>query len=168
MKIRKRVQAAAVGGVLAIALAACGDSDDGGASPLIPGDTAQENAQDTDRPAECALLTESEVTKVIGPHDGGADDMVFGGCVWTASSSKDGFTESVHVAVLTADEYDMVAEVGDPVAGFGDGATYAELHGELWFHCRDDKFCGVKSGTAEGEPRQGFAEQLAKAVLGRA
>jgi hypothetical protein len=70
--------------------------------------------------------------------------------------------------VLTADEYEAIAEIGDPVAGFGDGATYAELHGELWFQCRGEMFCGVKSRTAEGETRQGFAEQLATAVKGRA
>lgn len=168
MNLRKRLQAGAIGGLLAITLAACGGADDGGAGPLSPGDTAPENEQDANRADECALLTESEVTQVIGPNDGGADDMAFGGCRWTASSSKDGFTESVHVAVLTADEYEQLAEIGDPVAGFGDGATYADLHGELWFHCRGDKYCGVKARTAEGESRQGFAEQLAKAVLDRA
>jgi hypothetical protein len=89
MTISNRVQAAVVGGVLAIALVACGGSDGGGsASPLSLGDAAPGNAQDSDRPDECALLTESEVTQVIGPNDRGAQDYAFGGCVWTASSKQ--------------------------------------------------------------------------------
>ena len=171
MMIRKLVQAVAVCGVLALALAACGGSDDGSGSGSGSGgglrDAPVENAQDSDRPAACDLLTEDEVTDVIGPHDGGAHDYVFGGCVWTASSGEDGFTPSIHVAVLTADEHEALAEPGEPVAGFGDGATYADLHGELWFPCQGDKFCGVKAGTADGDTRQGAAEQLAKAVQER-
>lgn len=170
MKFQKLLQAVAVSGVLAITLAACGSSDDGAGSPRL-GDVGQENASDatgdSGRPAECELLTEKEVTDVIGPNDGGAQDYVFGGCVWTASSRKDGFAESVTVAVLESGEYEAVAEVGEPVDGFGDGATYAEMHGELWFPCQGGKFCGVKAGTADGDTRQGFAEQLARAVMDR-
>jgi hypothetical protein len=172
MRFRNVLTALAVSSLCVITLTACGGSDDDGGNQVGAGDAGQENAQaageDSDRPAECELLTGDEVTDVIGPHDGGAQDYVFGGCVWTASSGEDGFTESVAVAVLETDEYEALAEEGEPVEGFGDGATYAEMHGELWFPCQDGKFCGVKARTADGDTRQGFAEQLARTVMARA
>jgi len=54
------------------------------------------------------------------------------------------------------------------VNGFGDGATYTQTHGELWFPCQNDRFCGVRARTADGDTRQGFAEQLARTDMDRA
>lgn len=162
MKIRKLAGSVITSGALALALTACGASDDdgGGVGPLG-------QPEQSDRPSACDLLTADEVTDVIGAHDGGAHDYLFGGCVWTATSGEDGFTPSIHVAVLPPDQHEALAEPGDPVPTFGDGATYADLHGELWFPCQSDKFCGVRVSTPDGDTRQGFAEKLAKAVQGR-
>ncbi len=51
------------------------------------------------------------------------------------------------------DIYEAVAEIGETVEGFGDGATYAGLHGELWFPCGDGDYCGVKGGISDGDER---------------
>ena len=168
--VRKLGQVAIVGGALAL-LVACGSGDDPG--PTNPGGlpgtatglpTADAPAQD----AECGRLTEGDVAEAIGPNDGGQHDYLLGGCVWTSTAGeKDGLVEAVHATVLPADQYEAVAEIGEPVSGFGDGATYADLHGELWFPCRSGDFCGIKAKISDPDRREEIAMRLGKALQGR-
>ncbi|CAN5624155.1 hypothetical protein BH20ACT2_BH20ACT2_15140 [soil metagenome] len=147
--------------LISFAAFAAGCGDDDGADD--PGDASSGG------PAECELLTDDEVDEAIGPHDPGAQDFVFGGCVWVSTAGPDanGFVETVSVAVLSADEKDSITEPGEPVSGPADGATYSDLHGELVFPCGDG-FCVVKAGTADGEGREDIALGLAELVLDRA
>lgn len=115
----------------------------------------------------CKFLTQEEVASAIGPNDGGKHDYTFGGCVWVASSAKDGFSEAIYASVLPKDQYEAVAETGEPVSGFVEGATYATMHGELWFPCRKGDYCGVKVRTASSDGREETALRLAKAMQGR-
>lgn len=165
-------------------LAGCGDDDDSvGSGPSGGRDDAgviddnvdaedpadgDDDDADGDDVAECALLTDDEVEEAIGPHDGGGQDFMLGGCIWRATESSDDFVPAIHVAIVPADVYDSLAEIGDPVDGFGDGATYAELHGELWFPCRDDQFCGLKAHIAESDEREQTALALGRLVEDRA
>ncbi|RBM18957.1 hypothetical protein [Streptomyces sp. PT12] len=122
---------------------------------------------DSGENALCDTLTDEEITDAIGEHEPGTHDYVFGGCVWTASAADaDGFTASIHAAQLPADQYESVAEIGEPIDGFGEGATYDDIHGELWFPC-GDAFCGIKAGTADSGPRQDIATRLAQSLRDR-
>ncbi|MBF8193226.1 hypothetical protein ITP53_47670 [Nonomuraea sp. K274] len=159
---RKFMHAAIVGSALAV-VAACGgggDSDGG-----LPG--ADSGGEGSGSSESCKFLTEEEVAEVIGPSDGGQHDYAFGGCVWTASSANGGINEAVFAAVLPKAHYESLAEIGEPVSGLVDGATYAELHGELWFPCRAGDYCGIKVRTADSDGRQEIALRLAKALQSR-
>ncbi len=166
--LKKCTLIAILGSALAL-VAACG----GGAEPAGSGSVDLPGAE---APAEggsggsesCKFLSEDEVAEAIGPHDGGQHDYTFGGCVWTASSAKDGFTEAIYAAVLPKAQYETVAEIGQPVSGFVDGATYDETHGELWFPCRSGDYCGIKVSTADSDGRQDTALRLSKLLQGRA
>ncbi|MBF8189083.1 hypothetical protein ITP53_25785 [Nonomuraea sp. K274] len=159
---KKLMHAAILGSALAL-VAACGGGGDSGGGP--PG--ADPGGRGSGGSESCEFLTEEEVAEAIGPSDGGQHDYAFGGCVWTASSAKGGINEAVFAAVLPKAQYESLAEIGEPVSGFVDGATYAELHGELWFPCRDGDYCGIKARTAGADDRQEIALRLAKALQGR-
>ncbi|GII57253.1 hypothetical protein Pth03_56420 [Planotetraspora thailandica] len=165
---RKFTHAAIVGGALALIAACGGGGDSGGSSPVnLPSAVGLPGGEGSDSSESCKFLTEEEVTQAIGPNDGGQQDYTFGGCVWTASSAKDGINEAIFAAVLPKAQYESVAEIGDPVSGFVDGATYAELHGELWFPCRGGDYCGIKARTADSDGRQEIALSLAKLLQSR-
>lgn len=166
----KFAHAAILGSALAL-LAACGGGGSGDSSPAslsskggLPG-TGGAAAEDPD--AFCKRLTKDEVAEAIGPNDGGKHDYTFGGCVWTAASPKNGFTESIFAAMLPKDQYQSVAEIGEPVSGFVDGATFSATHGELWFPCHGGDYCGIKVRTASSDNRQETAIRLGKILQGR-
>ncbi|MEV4124393.1 hypothetical protein [Nocardia sp. NPDC049707] len=164
-------QLAIVGGVLA-AVVSCGNGGDSrpttsvglpGTAPALPGATASGQG------GECDRLTNSEITQAIGPHDGGQHDYLLGGCVWSSTAGeKDGLVEAIHATVLPAAQYEAVAEIGEQVSGFGAGATYANLHGELWFPCRSGEFCGIKAKISDPDRRQDVALRLGKVLQSRA
>ncbi|PSK65698.1 hypothetical protein B0E53_02355 [Micromonospora sp. MH33] len=167
---RKLAHVAIVGGALALVVG-CG-SDGGRTSsgpaddPGTPDDVA--SAMTAPKGDECKRLTASEVTEVIGPNDGGQHDFAIGGCVWTATSgAKDGLVEAITVTVLSKAEYEGVAEVGEPVTGSADGATYNPIHGELWFPCRSGDFCGIKVKISDPDKRKDVATRLGKVLQGR-
>lgn len=167
---RKLAHVAIVGGALALVVG-CGS--DGGPTSSGPADgsgTADDaaGAVTEAKGGECERLTASEVTEVIGPNDGGQHDYALGGCVWTATSgAKDGLVEAISATVLSKAEYEAVAEVGEPVSGSVDGATYDTTHGELWFPCRSGDFCGIKVKISDPDKRKDVATRLGKALQGR-
>lgn len=164
-------QFAIVGCALA-AVVSCGSGDDSGstASADLPGTaTALPGEIAPAQGDECDLLPESEVVQAIGPHDGGQHDYQLGGCVWSSTAGeKDGLVEAIQATVLPAAQYEDVAEIGEPVSGFGAGATYANLHGELWFPCRSGDFCGIKADISDPDRRQDVALRLGKVLQSRA
>ncbi|MEV2240633.1 hypothetical protein [Micromonospora sp. NPDC049891] len=169
MEILKRLaRAALVGGALAM-LVACGS--DAGPGSSTPGDrpgaagTADDAAGSLTEPKgdECERLTTDEVADEIGAHDGGQHDFMLGGCVWTANSGG----EAIHASVLSKDEYEAVAEIGEPVSGSADGAVYDDIHGELWFPCRSGDFCGIKANIGESDRRKDVALRMGKILQGR-
>jgi hypothetical protein len=166
MKILRLGQVAIVGGALAMVVA-CG-SDGGSSSPTsakTPDDSVGAVTQANGD--ECGRLTKSEVSEVIGPNDGGQHDYELGGCVWTATSgAKDGLVEAIHATVLPKAQYQAVAEIGEPVSGFGDGATYDSGYGELWFPCRSGDFCGIKASIGDPDKRKDVALRLGKTLQG--
>lgn len=163
MSFTKVAQAVVLSAVQAIG-AGCGDgdggeadADNGVAGPHLSGKPKGEPA--------CELLTHAEISGAIGEHDGGQTDIAYGGCVWTGTTPLEaGFTEQVSISVVPENRYRRLAEIGDPIAGFGEGATYAPGHGELWFRCGAD-WCGVKV-TAAGEIEE-IATRLAHSLDGR-
>jgi hypothetical protein len=172
----KFAHAAILGSALALVMA-CGGGGSGDPSPVgLPGtgglpSAGGAGAEGPDSSDNCKRLTKDEVAQAIGPNDGGKHDYTFGGCVWTATSAKEGapegFTEAIFAAVLPKDQYDSVAEIGEPVGGIVDGATYSSTHGELWFPCRGGDFCGIKVRTASSDNRQEIAVRLAKLLQSR-
>lgn len=164
-------QLAIVGGVLA-AVVSCGSDNDSGSPAAVdlPGiATALPGATAPAQAGECDLLTESEVVQAIGPHDGGQHDYLLGGCVWSSTAGeKDGLVEAVHATVLPAAQYEAIAEIGEPVSGFGAHATYANLYGELWFPCRSGDFCGIRADISDPGRREDIALRLGKVLQSRA
>lgn len=169
MKILRLGQVAIVGGALAMVVA-CG-SDGSSSSPAsgeTPGTDDFASAVTQAKGDECERLTKSEVSGVIGPNDGGQHDYQLGGCVWTATSgAKDGLVEAIHATVLPKAQYEAVAEIGEPVSEFGDGATYDSGYGELWFPCRSGDFCGIKANIDDPDKRKDVALRLGKILQGR-
>ncbi|PSK65703.1 hypothetical protein B0E53_02360 [Micromonospora sp. MH33] len=167
MKILRLGHVAIVGGALAMVVA-CG-SDGSSSSPTsagTPGTDDSVSAVTQAKGDECERLTKSEVSEVIGPNDGGQHDYQLGGCVWTAASAKDGLAEAIHATVLPKAQYEAVAEIGEPVSGFGDGATYDSGYGELWFPCRSGDFCGIKANINDPDKRKEIALRLGKILQG--
>lgn len=163
-------QAAVASAALALVVA-CGSNGDGSSSTSadLPdtGKLADAPAADESE-AACKHLTEGEITEAIGPNDGGQHDYLLGGCVWKATSGpKDGLVEAIFATVLPQGQYEAVAEIGEPVEGFGAGATYATLHGELWFPCRNGDFCGVKVDISDSDKREDVAMRLGRVLQGR-
>ncbi|MEV4714891.1 hypothetical protein [Micromonospora sp. NPDC049374] len=169
--LRRLARAAVVGGTLAM-LVACGS--DVGSGSSTPGETpgaagsvaAPDDAAGSltePKGEECERLTTDEVAGVIGAHDGGQHDYQLGGCVWTATSGG----EAIHASVLSKDEYEAVAEIGEQVSGSADGAVYDDIHGELWFPCGNGDFCGVKANIGESDRRKEVALRMGKILQGR-
>lgn len=163
MIVRRFTHALVLTAALAMG-AACGGS---GSEPTGPdgGTGAPEDGGE----AACELLTDDEITETIGEHDGGQHDYAFGGCVWSAKAPvQDGFTEQIHATVLSADLFRDLAgiEVGDPIAGFGEGATYSPRHGQLWWQC-GDQWCGVKVAVVLGDEIEEIARRLARSLDSR-
>ncbi|GAB3838392.1 hypothetical protein GCM10029963_04420 [Micromonospora andamanensis] len=169
MEILSRLTRAALVGAALTVLVACGSDAGSGAS--TPGETpgAARNADDAadsltePKGDECERLTTDEVADVIGAHDGGQHDYQLGGCVWTATSGG----QAIHATVLSKDEYEAVAEIGEPVTGSADGAVYDDIHGELWFPCRGGDFCGIKADIGESDLRKDVALRMGTILQGR-
>ncbi|GAA2071467.1 hypothetical protein [Actinomadura alba] len=169
----KMAHAAILGSALALVVA-CGGGDSGSVSLPGKGGVPSAGGAGAEGPEDsesCKRLTKEEVAEAIGPNDGGKHDYTFGGCVWTATSAKEGapegFTEAIFASVLPKDQYESVAEIGEPVSGLADGATYSANHGELWFPCRSGDFCGIKVRTASSDDRQETAIRLGKLLQSR-
>lgn len=167
---RKLAHVTLVAGTLTLVVA-CGS--DGGAPPSgradVPG-AGNEAADDVAEAKgdECGRLPANEVTDVIGPNDGGQHDYTLGGCVWTATSGpKDGLVEAVSATVLPKEQYEQVADAGGPVSGSAEGATYNDIHGELWFPCRDGDYCGIKVSVSDPDKRKDAALRLGKVLQGK-
>lgn len=167
MNGKRVIQALVLGAALA-AGAGCGDSG-GGPTGARNGADVPTSIGGPDGEPACKLLTGAEVTEAIGAHDGGQHDYAHGGCVWSANAPlKDGFTQQIHAAVLSEDRYHQLAgiEIGDPIDGFGDGATYSPTYGQLWFPC-GDQWCGIKAAIADGDEREQIAQRLARSLDSR-
>ncbi len=131
----------------------------------------------------CSLLTDDEVTAVIGDHAAGATGTLSGalygdsGCVWKSNGARpDGLSDLVEVSVLTGDLATFArqqdAALGTPLASFGHNAMYQDSYARLWFDCGTGEYCHVHVDTAEstdhsGESRQDAAVKLANLVLDR-
>ncbi|NLU78561.1 hypothetical protein HCA58_09240 [Micromonospora sp. HNM0581] len=162
MEILKRLVQAAVLGAMLTMLMACGydagsDSSTSSESPDAVGavDDAPGSLTEPEG-AECERLSADEVAEAIGAHDGGQHDYQLGGCVWTADSGG----AAIHASVLSKDEYEAVAEIGEPVSGSADGAVYDDIHGELWFPCGSGMYCGVKADIGESDRRKEVALRM--------
>ncbi|MEV0429480.1 hypothetical protein [Micromonospora sp. NPDC050495] len=167
---RKLAQVALVGGALTLVVA-CGSDGGPAASGPVRVPAAGDEAADAGTGAdgdECGRLPANEVAEVIGPNDGGQHDYALGGCIWTASSGpKDGIVEAVSATVLPKEQYEAVADAGSPVSGSADGATYNDIHGELWFPCRSGDFCGIKVSISDPDKRKDAALRLGKVLQGK-
>lgn len=171
--LRRLAQAAVVGGVLAMLVACGSDAGSGsstpgaapGAAESVDGAAPDDDAGSLTEPKgeECERLTTDEVADAIGAHDGGQHDYQLGGCVWTATSGG----EAIHASVLSKDEYEAVAEIGEPVSGSADGAVYDEIHGELWFPCGSSEFCGIKADIGDSDRRKEVALRMGTVLQGR-
>ncbi|MBQ1024900.1 hypothetical protein [Micromonospora sp. C95] len=159
-------RAAVLGGALAMLVACGSDAGSGSSTPeAVESVTAPDDAAGSltePEGEECARLTTDEVADVIGAHDGGQHDYQLGGCVWTATSGG----QAIHATVLSKDEYEAVAEIGEPVSGSADGAVYDDIHGELWFPCGGD-FCGIKADIGESDRRKDVALRMGTLLQGR-
>jgi hypothetical protein len=183
--------------VLATTLAACGGDDDSSdakdqaaaiSKQLDQGSKSAQNASSGDSKGTdlCKLLTDDEVTAVIGAHDKGATGIQSGAlygdgsCIWKATggaASPDGFPDAVEVSVLTGDIAHFAkqqdAALGEPFASFGHDARYQQSYARLWFDCGDGKYCHVHVDTAEdktksGDSRQEAVVKIANKLLDRA
>ncbi|WBB50584.1 hypothetical protein O3597_09025 [Verrucosispora sp. WMMA2044] len=169
MEILSRlVKAAIVGAALATLVACGGEAGTGSSTPGDkPGDarTADDAAGSLTEPEgdECERLTTDEVADAIGAHDGGQHDYQLGGCVWTATSGG----QALHASVLSKDEYEAVAEIGEPVSGSAEGAVYDDTHGELWFPCGGGEFCGIKADIGDSDRRKEVALRMGTVLQGR-
>lgn len=183
MSWRTAVRSLVPGAVLVLVVA-CGNGAGPGGSDE-GADAGTQASTETDAPTEapdgagpatgtvsgleaCDLLTDDEVTEAIGPHLAGEHDYLLGGCIWEAETpTESGLTEAIHATVLPRGEYEMVADIGEPIDGYGEGATYDDITGELWFPCLGGDFCGIKAGIGDSDGRQAAAERLAQSILGR-
>ena len=137
---------------------------------LVGCDNEEASEQSQAVAEECTLLTDAEITDVIGPHGAAEADMYFGGCAWYASvaPTETGFRPGVIVAVVPDIVFRQVAHVGEAVEGFGSDATYDPTYGELWFRCRGEMHCGLKLQIADSDRRAEEARRLGLLVRERA
>jgi hypothetical protein len=153
--------------VLLLAIAGC-DRPQAGAALQGPDEVAGQSAPESWGNDACKLLKDNEIEAVIDEHAAGRQDMLFGGCIWPSTTTlSDGRPEAIHAAVLSEAEYHQLAEIGEPIDGFGEDATWAELYGELWFRCAGGRYCGIKVVTASSDYRREHAEGLARALATR-
>ena len=163
---------------LSLALAGCGTTSKAGtARASTSADTKSSNANGTDL---CALLTDDQVSGVLGPHTKGETGVETGAkygdqsCVWKATAASGGYTDSLEVSVLTGGVAGIAREDAaraQPVASFGHDARFDQSYGQLWFDC-GDKFCHVRvatghSTTHSGAARKDAAIELARRILER-
>jgi len=183
------VLAVATALVLSVGLAGCGGSSAKGAAPSsVPKTTSAPAAGGGGggggKVDPCGLLSDADVTAVIGAHKAGATGLLAGGlygddsCVWksTTTVSAIGEADSVEAAVLTgttaSEARAQDADQADPLPAFGHNARYDQSYGRLWFDCGSGEFCNVRVNTTEdsthsGDTRQGAAEKLGREILGK-
>jgi hypothetical protein len=178
---------------MSAALAACGGSDDkaaakgdpttNSAQSVLPGASTNDGGGGSSD--VCGLLTDDEVTAVIGAHDPGStgtqngSNYGDGSCVWNSTgppSPASGTPDQVEASVLTGDiatfAREQDAALGEPFPSFGHNAQWQESYGRLWFDCGDNEYCHVRVGTAasttnSGESRQDAAVELGQQLLSR-
>lgn len=130
----------------------------------------------------CALLTDDEVTQVLGAHDGGKADLGntwgLGSCLWKTKGFPQGNAGLIEVAVFD-DEFvesslrrDADRERADgfavPVDAPSAGALYNSTSGTLWFNCAKSRFCAIRVGVrADAKQNEQTAIRLARLVEGR-
>jgi len=168
---------------LGLALAACGSSSKGSAAsaPSAKSTTTTTAAAGGSSSDICKLLTDDEVTGVIGAHSPGATGILAGGeygpdsCVWKSTDTSGTSVDSTEVALLSgADAGDARADAAraEPVAAFGHDARYDQSYGRFWFACGNGSECQVRVATGsvtthDGQTREDAAMKLATAVLTR-
>jgi hypothetical protein len=172
---------------MSAALAACGGSDDKGAKSGSPTTGASKSllagasTDDGGAPSDvCALLTDDEVTAVIGEHEKGSTGTQNGSnygdssCVWNSTGPANpasGTPDQVEASVLTGDIANFAreqdAKLGEPFPSFGHNAQWQESYARLWFDCGADKYCHVRVGTAESTTNSGASRQDAAVTLGQ-
>jgi hypothetical protein len=178
--------------VVSGALAACGgdSSDKSGASATsatkaTSGTTA---TSPTVKPGDggggasdpCSLLTDDDVTAVIGAHKAGVTGVHDGAnygdssCVWDSTgpaSPASGTPDQVEVSVLTGDIANFAreqdAKLGEPFPSFGHNAQWMQSYARLWFDCGDNQYCHVRVGTAASTTHSGASRQDAAVKLGQ-
>jgi hypothetical protein len=180
---------------LPVTLVACGGDDDSSAAKDQAAAISKQLGQDASSAQNassgdssdgskgtdlCKLLTDDEVSAVIGAHGAGVTGIQSGGyyadasCVWKAtapSTAPDGEPDAVEVSVLTGDIAKFAkqqdAELGEPLASFGHDARFQQSYGRLWFDCGDGKFCHVHVDTANDATQSGDTRQAAAVKLGQ-
>jgi hypothetical protein len=171
--------------VLGLGLAACGSSSKSSSAASAPGETSTKR---TDAPAGggstsavCKLLTDDEVTGVIGAHTKGASGIETGGeygdfsCVWKSTNTSGSYVDSAEVAMLSGTDADAAREDAAraaPLDSFGHGARFDKSYGRLWFECGQNAECQVRVATGSvtdhsGDSREAAAIKLARRVLTR-
>lgn len=127
----------------------------------------------TDR---CALLTDAEVTEVLGPHGRGNNGLPNewgdASCRWTATNPAPRHPEWHDALEVAVFEANMVSWArgemsGDPVDGVSPGARYDRMWGTVWFECAGGRVCAVRLRTAASKGRKEMATKLARLVNGR-
>src|SRR5690349_5653909 len=109
----------------------------------------------------CALLTDQEISDIIGPHNlgGSGKDNQIGlqSCRWTSTTvQKEGWTDSIEIQVFSGgmQSWARGQAKGEPVSELGDGALFDASDGDLWFNCAAGPFCVVKASTWSGDTRK--------------
>lgn len=159
---------------LALVLFACGGSATDEAPPATAPTASTAGATEADTTstptdvtadATCSLLTNEEVTAVLGEHKAGEADLAYGGCFWPAVNPDDP-ASGIHVTVLDTPSFESLATIGLPVEEFGGDATYDDIHREFWFTC-GDQHCGVIAVFDPAEEARQAALDLARIVRDR-
>ena len=160
---------------LSAGLAGCGGSSSkGAAAPSAPKATSAPATGGGGKVDPCGLLSDSDVTAVIGAHKPGATGLLAGGlygddsCVWqsTTTVSAIGEADSVEVAVLTgttaSEARAQDADQADPLPSFGHNARYDQSYGRLWFDCGSNELCHVRVNTTHDSTHSGDTRQGAR------
>jgi hypothetical protein len=166
---------------LGLALAACGSSSKGATAPATSANSTTTPAAGGSSSDICKLLTDDEVTGVIGAHTKGVTGILAGGeygpdsCVWKSTNTSGTSVDSTEVALLSGpDAADARADAAraEPLAAFGHDARYDKSYSRLWFACGNGSECQVRVATGsvtthDGQTREDAAMKLASAVLTR-
>ena len=168
--------------VLSVALVSCGSSSGGHAAKSTPGDSTTNAPASGGSKDLCSLLTDDEVTGVIGAHSKGATGIETGAlygddsCLWSSTALDEGRKDAVEVAVLSGTIADEAraqdATMGSPLTSFGHNARYNQSYSRLWFDCGKSELCYTRVDTASvtthsGESRQAAAVKLGNLLLTR-